>query len=58
MKGAENHVCFIGFLIIGLLKSIINNKKNPIKGITETILLGVIAATVAYSVGKILKNII
>ena len=53
-------ICFtlIGFLVIGILKFVINKNKNPINSIIETILLGIIAATVAYSVGKILKNII
>lgn len=47
----------LGFLVIGLLKTYIN-KSNPIKGVIETLLLGGIAAIVAYSVGDILKAIL
>lgn len=47
----------LGFLVIGLLKTYVN-KSNPIKGVIETLLLGGIAAIVAYSVGDILKTIL
>ena len=47
----------LGFLVIGLLKTYVN-KSNPIKGVIETLLLGGIAAIVAYSVGDILVNIL
>jgi len=47
----------LGFLVIGVLKSYAN-KNNLIKGVIETLLLGGIAAIVAYSVGDVLKSII
>ena len=47
----------LGFLVIGFLKTYVN-KSNPIKGVAETLLLGGIAAIVAYSVGDILKAIL
>lgn len=52
-------ICFtlLGFLIIGWLKTYVN-KRNPIKGVIETVLLGAFAATVAYSVGSLLKGLI
>lgn len=43
------------FLIIGYLKSIVA-KTGKIKGIMETLLLGGVAATVAYYVGSILEK--
>lgn len=46
-----------GFLIIGWSKTYIN-KVNPFRGIAETVLLGAIAATVAYVVGDLLKGIL
>ncbi len=47
----------IGFIIIGFLKSKVTN--NPvIKGISETLLLGSLAALVAYFVGDFLEQII
>jgi len=47
----------LGFLVIGLLKSYVN-KSNLLKGVIETLLLGGIAAIVAFSVGDILKSIL
>lgn len=47
----------LGFLVIGLLKSYVN-KNNLIKEVIETLLLGGVAAIVAYSVGDILKSIL
>lgn len=47
----------LGFIFIGYFKAYINNI-NKLKGITETVLLGSIAATVAYLVGSILKDLI
>jgi len=47
----------LGFLVIGLLKSYVN-KNNLIKGVIETLLLGCIAALVAYGVGDVLKSIL
>ena len=46
-----------GFMIIGLLKAYVNQTKFW-KGIFETLLLGGIAATVAYFVGDLLESII
>ena len=48
---------FIGFLIIRLLKSNVN-KRNPVRGVIETILLGAIAASVAYFIGDFLEKLI
>lgn len=47
----------IAFIIIGYLKSSLNNSSR-IKGILETLLLGGIAAAVSYFVGNILEKII
>jgi len=47
----------LGFVIIGWLKSYVNNK-SVIIGIIETLALGVIAAVVAYFVGDFLENLI
>lgn len=47
----------IGFLIIGLLKAYVNETKYW-KGVFETLMLGGIAATVAFYVGAILDKII
>lgn len=47
----------IGFIIIGYLKSKVTNN-SVIKGISETLLLGSLAAFVAYSVGDFLEQII
>jgi len=47
----------LGFFVIGLLKTYVN-KSNPVKGVIETLLLGGIAAIVAYSVGDILITIL
>ena len=47
----------IGFMIIGLLKAYVNQTRFW-KGVLETLLLGGIAATVAYFVGDLLESII
>lgn len=47
----------IVFIIIGTLKSYVTNT-NILKGILETLILGTIAAIVAYYVGDILEHII
>ena len=47
----------IGFLIIGWLKSYVN-QTSKLRGIVETLLLGGIAALVAYYVGDVLEGII
>ena len=47
----------IGFMIIGLLKAYVNQTRFW-KGVFETLLLGGIAATVAYFVGDLLESII
>jgi VIT1/CCC1 family predicted Fe2+/Mn2+ transporter len=47
----------IGFIIIGFLKSKVTNN-SVIKGISETLLLGALAAFVAYFVGDFLEQII
>lgn len=47
----------IGFIIIGFLKSKVTNN-SVIKGISETLLLGALAALVAYFVGDFLEQII
>ena len=47
----------IGFLIIGLLKAYVNQTRFW-KGMLETLLLGGIAAVVAYFVGDLLENLI
>lgn len=47
----------IGFFIIGLLKSHVNNT-NRLKSVIETLLLGGIAALLAYFVGDLLERII
>ena len=46
-----------GFALIGWLKSYVT-EKSVFKGITETLLLGLIAALVAYYVGDLLESII
>ncbi len=48
---------FFAFCIIGFLKSYVNETAR-VKGILETVLLGGIAATVAYVVGDILEKIV
>jgi len=45
------------FFIIGWLKSYVNGG-ILYKGISETVILGVLAATVAYTVGGLLKSIL
>ncbi|MGI9546983.1 MAG: VIT1/CCC1 transporter family protein [Flavobacteriaceae bacterium] len=47
----------IGFLIIGLLKAFVN-KTRYWKGMLETVLLGGVAAMVAYLVGDLLEKLI
>ncbi|RUA32387.1 MAG: hypothetical protein DSY77_11830, partial [Bacteroidetes bacterium] len=47
----------IGFIIIGFLKSKVTNN-SIFKGISETLLLGGLAAFVAYFVGDFLEQII
>lgn len=50
--------CFLtsaAFIIIGYLKSFLNNSSR-VKGILETLLLGGIAAAVAYFVGNVLEK--
>lgn len=46
----------VGFVIIGWLKSIVN-QTSEIKSISETVALGLLAAVVAYYVGDVLENI-
>ena len=45
----------IGFAIIGALKAYVNETKI-LKGILETLLLGIVAAAVAYFVGDLLEQ--
>lgn len=45
------------FIAIGALKSLVN-ERSVIRGIAETLLLGVLAATVAYFVGALLERIV
>lgn len=47
----------MGFIVIGWLKTYVN-QTSRIKGILETLLLGGIAATVAYFVGDFLEHLI
>ena len=47
----------LGFVIIGFLKAYVNQTKSW-KGVLETLLLGGIAAIVAYFVGDLLESII
>ena len=47
----------IGFILIGLLKSSVTNT-SKLKSISETLVLGLLAATIAYFVGDVLENII
>lgn len=47
----------LGFILIGLLKTYVT-ETNRIKGISETLLLGILAAFVAYYVGDFLENLI
>ena len=47
----------LGFVAIGWLKAYVNNTRI-IKGITETVLLGAVAAVVAYFIGDFLESII
>ena len=47
----------IGFLIIGWLKAYVNQTRI-LKGITETVGLGAIAAVVAYFVGDLLEHLL
>ncbi|HXH18729.1 MAG TPA: VIT1/CCC1 transporter family protein [Chitinophagales bacterium] len=48
---------FVAFCIIGFLKSYVN-ETSRLKGIIETVLLGSIAATVAYFVGDFLEKVV
>ena len=47
----------VAFILIGLLKSFVN-EKSMLKGISETLFLGSAAAVLAYYVGNILEKII
>ena len=47
----------LGFVFIGWLKSYVN-RVSYIKGIVETVILGAIAAVVAYFIGDFLESII
>ena len=47
----------LGFIIIGILKSYVN-QTNKLKGVFETLVLGMIAALVAYYVGHFLEILI
>ena len=46
----------VAFILIGALKSFVTNT-NWFKGISEVVLLGIIAATLAYFAGSILQTI-
>ena len=48
----------IAFIFIGWLKSVIMERDNLWREIRETLLLGVIAATLAYYVGKFLESLV
>lgn len=47
----------LGFVVIGWLKAYVNNTKY-VKGIAETVLLGAVAAIVAYFIGDFLESVI
>ncbi len=47
----------LAFIGIGILKAFVNNT-NPIRGLLETLLLGGLAATIAYFVGNILEKVV
>lgn len=47
----------IGFLLIGYMKSYVTNTSHA-KGMIETLVLGALAASIAYLVGNILENIL
>ncbi len=47
----------LAFIFIGFLKSYVT-QTGKIKGVLETLTLGIIAATIAYFVGDILENIV
>ncbi|WP_262709935.1 VIT1/CCC1 transporter family protein [Flavivirga rizhaonensis] len=47
----------VGFIFIGLLKTYVT-QTSKIKGIFETLSLGILAALVSYFVGDILESII
>lgn len=61
--GGENNfiyasiLTFIAFGVIGFLKSYVN-ETSRIKGVAETLLLGAVAAGVAYWVGDLLEKLI
>jgi len=47
----------LAFMFIGFLKSYVT-QTSKLKGIIETLILGILAATLAYFVGDILENLI
>jgi len=47
----------IGFVLIGLLKAVVN-QTSPLRGIFETVLLGACAAFVAYFVGDFIEGLL
>jgi VIT1/CCC1 family predicted Fe2+/Mn2+ transporter len=47
----------LGFIVIGFLKTYVT-QTNPWKGIAETLILGILAALVAYYVGDLLENLV
>ena len=47
----------LGFIFIGMLKSYVNTS-SMVRGIAETLLLGTIAAVVAYGIGDFLEHLV
>jgi len=47
----------IAFLVVGLLKSYVN-QTSKVRGMSETLLLGALAASLAYLVGDVLEKIV
>jgi VIT1/CCC1 family predicted Fe2+/Mn2+ transporter len=47
----------VAFAVIGFLKSYVTNVSR-IKGVVETVLLGALAASVAYFVGDVLEKLL
>jgi VIT1/CCC1 family predicted Fe2+/Mn2+ transporter len=45
----------LAFFLVGWLKSSVN-QTSAVRGITETVLLGLLAAVVAYFVGDVLEQ--
>jgi len=45
----------IAFMLVGWMKSLVN-QTQPLKGIAETLLLGLLAALVAYYIGDFLEE--